>query len=655
MTSIYRDILPSILPTDDILVEDEAHRYVSQERPDGSVFTQQRYQLNKAPIDEIQKVEGEVNGRTYEFKSGQDYKLDEREFIDFSVGGQSPDTDTDFYVTYVSRSILDRYIEGHEEEIETVADKRQESIDSRFVDRATGTELEEIGSLFGSLGERRGRDDNEYRLYLKSLVQSFSGRGRKEDLKFAVASAFGSGAASFRIEENFEEVEYTIELDDWPPHKVGTLVELLELADPSGVELRKISYNVDEERMEVDDTINATVSTRIETDELGSDDNVLVDPRNFDIDEDTSILDEAFVEDGLQFTEEVDVSEIIDINEDNLVEPEEVSVQDTTERTPTKAARWDGERVGWNFFEWQTLLDLSVISSDGVEIQESTSIDGDLTVIEDESVFDDIVNSDKNLTEILEEPSVADSTSVTEDDVVVIEDISSEDIVFIDEDKKSVVSPSSFDDDVVETVRETERWSSERHDWDFFQWADKPENIPVVVFGGESGSTDSASTNTNKLTASDEGLSDDAVVIDANKAISPDESSSSDEVIIDGSIVEIGDTATSFEVVDIDNNKTTISPETASTDEVSTLIRERHRWGEEKHDWEFFDWDEPPEATTEVVFGGSAGSTDGTIIDGRKLSVGDVSSFNDSIARTVNTAVNNWNGDKENWDFFEWE
>ena len=503
MTSIYRDILPSILPTDDILVEDEAHRYVSQERPDGSVFTQQRYQLNKAPIDEVQKVEGEVNGSTYEFKSGQDYELDEREFIDFSVGGQSPDTDTNFYVTYVSRSILDRYIEGHEEEIETVADKRQESIDSRFVDRATGTELEEIGSLFGSLGERRGRDDNEYRLYLKSLVQSFSGRGRKEDLKFAVASAFGSGAASFRIEENFEEVEYTIEVDDWPPHKVGTLVELLELADPSGVELRKISYNVDEERMEVGDTINATVSTRIETDELGSDDNVLVDPRNFNIDEGTSILDEAFAEDGLQFTEDVDVSEIIDINEDNLVEPEEVSVQDTTERTPTKAARWDGERVGWNFFEWQTLLDLTRKVLDSQSVTDKATLNTNLQTTSEDTLSKDTIYVNKNEILVPEKPSVSDVTIVDQNIVETDDVMSSFEVVEIDKNTIDVLSRMKTDDSISTLVRERHRWNEEKHKWEFFDWDEPPDKILRKLTDSAFTLSDSAAVNTGDARTTD--------------------------------------------------------------------------------------------------------------------------------------------------------
>ena len=357
MTSIYRDVIPSILPTSDILVENEAHEYLSQERPDGSVFTQQRYQLNKAPIDRVKKVEGEINGRNYEFVQGQDYELDEKEFIDFSVGGQSPDTGTEFYVTYVTRSILDRYIEGHEEEIETVNEKRRESIDSRFVDRASGTELEEIGSLFGSFGERRGRDDSEYRIYLKSLVQSFSGRGRKDDLKFAIASAFGRGSSSFRIEENFEDVEYTIELDDWPTHTVGTLVELLELSDPSGVELEKISYNVDAERLGVDESVSTSVSEILRRDRVGSDDVVEISPDLLTVLED--IVSDDGVNINASLTETTDVVDISDpvatprasVDEESATD-EEVSVQPSN----NNQHRWEDDknpdRTAWGFFEW---------------------------------------------------------------------------------------------------------------------------------------------------------------------------------------------------------------------------------------------------------------------------------------------------------------
>jgi len=429
MTSIYRDIIPSILPTDEILVEEEAHEYVSQERPDGSVFTQQSYQLEKAPFDEVKRVEGEVNGSEYDFVAGEDYEVDDDEFVNFGVGGKSPDTGTEFYVTYTARSILDRYIEGHEEEINTVDEKRQRSIDDRFVDRATGTELEEIGSLFGSLGERRGRDDNEYRLYLKSLVQSFSGRGRKDDLKFAVASAFGSGSASFRIEENFEEVEYTIELDDWPPHKVGTLVELLELADPSGVELRKISYNLDTERVGVEEIIETSISEILEQDDVGSDDVIEISPnllklleevvgkdtvdinkdRFTEIDttgvKDTGIANRIAVNNILEaddvldidsgLTETVDITDISDpvaiprratTDTTDISDPvasprasvdEETSSGEELDVQPSKKNkhRWEddksSDRTAWNFFEWTELIELTRNIGDGVSFSDS--------------------------------------------------------------------------------------------------------------------------------------------------------------------------------------------------------------------------------------------------------------------------------------------
>lgn len=494
MTSIYRDIIPSILPTDEILVEEEAHEYVSQERPDGSVFTQQSYQLEKAPFDEVKRVEGEVNGSEYDFVAGEDYEVDDDEFVNFGVGGKSPDTGTEFYVTYTARSILDRYIEGHEEEINTVDEKRQRSIDDRFVDRATGTELEEIGSLFGSLGERRGRDDNEYRLYLKSLVQSFSGRGRKDDLKFAVASAFGSDSASFRIEENFEEIEYIIELDDWPPHKVGTLVELLELADPSGVELRKISYNLDTERVEVEEVIETSISELLEQDDVGSDDVIEISPNLL------KLLEEVVGKDTVginkdRFTE-IDTTGVKDIS-DPVASPrasvdEETSSGEELDVQPSKKNkhRWEddksSDRTAWNFFEWTELIELTRNIGDGVSFSDSAiSTPTDAVVSEEFFVSDaasipptdatvsDTFFVDDNATgrntSTLEELSLGDVTKVNFNSESFTDTTVTDDEAGVAQ-KGSTASDNSGSSDTVTDVSSTlVAWDTQ--DWGKLNWA----------------------------------------------------------------------------------------------------------------------------------------------------------------------------------------
>lgn len=135
--------------------------------------------------------------------------------VDFGIGGDNPDAGTVFYVDYYADSIISRFIDSHEQEIEKVEADTDHVIQSHFVDEAEGQELDELGKLFGELGKRRGRTDSQYRIYLKSIVQSFAGRGTLSGIKFAVASGIDVTEDDIQIFEDFENNEYEIQITNF--------------------------------------------------------------------------------------------------------------------------------------------------------------------------------------------------------------------------------------------------------------------------------------------------------------------------------------------------------------------------------------------------------------------------------------------------------
>jgi hypothetical protein len=236
--------MPDVLPEGEIVVKDEVHEFTVLEYDTGDSSTKFRYQLNKAPIENVRTITGTVDGNTYTFQQNVDYIVidanqdGEPDTVDFSVGGVNPDDNTEFYVTYVAESVVSRYIASYEDEVSTTNDKIDAVIASREVDNATGDDLDRIGALFGELGRRRGRPDAEYRAFLKSIVQSFKGRGTIPGLKFAIAAGIGTDPENIIINEDFEEVGYTITIENTDSGFLTKAInDLAQLADPSGVEL----------------------------------------------------------------------------------------------------------------------------------------------------------------------------------------------------------------------------------------------------------------------------------------------------------------------------------------------------------------------------------------------------------------------------------
>jgi hypothetical protein len=124
-------------------------------------------------------------------------------------------------------------------------------VDDIRVEQRNSADLDRVGALFGPLGRRRGRNDAEYRAFLRSIVQSFSGRGTVDGIKFAVAAGIDIPESDVIVTEDFQSNSYSITVLN--PNGINSSVvdEMAELADPSGIGLDSIQYSGDPFAIEI--------------------------------------------------------------------------------------------------------------------------------------------------------------------------------------------------------------------------------------------------------------------------------------------------------------------------------------------------------------------------------------------------------------------
>ena len=333
--------LPDFFPQQNLVVEREEHTFDVFQK-NNSVEPKTAYQLTKAPVDEIIRVTGIYESSTIEFTKGTDYTLssDKTEIL-WDEDERTPVAGTTFFVTYESDSILKRYLAASNDEIEITQGAVVDSITSKFIDTASGDDLDRIGELFGDvIGARRGRVDSDYRAYLKSVVQSFVSRGTIDGIKIAISAATGADIETISIQENFDENTYEVSVIPETPIAGSTIEEIAEIADPSGVEQSLTRFTADEDSVGADDSVFIKDGIAI-TDTSGSTDDATV---------------------GLNTTAVADTT----VSGDNiLLDPntteasEETITGDSVERVSARGKNsfvWDEEAGiygdGWNFSEW---------------------------------------------------------------------------------------------------------------------------------------------------------------------------------------------------------------------------------------------------------------------------------------------------------------
>ena len=259
--------------------------------------------------------------------------------------------DLPFFLDRSDDSVLRRYVAAHNQEHDNFANRLEEIVQSRQIDNAQGEELDRIGAAFGILGKRRGRSDQEYRIYLKSLVQSFRGRGTVPGIISAVAAGLNIEENKVAVEEDFQNLEYTIKLYNWTNHRGSTVEELSELADASVAKLKQTEYKVDTDEMGVDDAVSASVSTRVEEEEISISDATFVNQNLVEKAEEISFDDSAFVDrNKVTVTpDEMGVSDTTQVNTNKVSVAEKASIDDNIS-VSTTTVTWDSGN--WDTMNW---------------------------------------------------------------------------------------------------------------------------------------------------------------------------------------------------------------------------------------------------------------------------------------------------------------
>lgn len=191
-------------------------------------------------------------------------------------------------------SVLKRFIQAFQDDVDDLGTRLEDAKTNRFIDQASGDDLERIGAAFGPLGRRAGREDDEYRAYLKSIVQVFKYRGTIPGLREAIAAGIGINSGidednneiingDLDIYEHFndnpsnkeEYLEYTVRIYDWPAHRGSVVENLAELADASVSRHRKTRYIIPDEQFGSSDSTSITTGFA-GADSMGSDEQAFV-------------------------------------------------------------------------------------------------------------------------------------------------------------------------------------------------------------------------------------------------------------------------------------------------------------------------------------------------------------------------------------------
>lgn len=335
-------------------------------------------------------------------------------------------------------SVIKRYIDAHDDEIETFEDKLDEVMDSHQIDNATGDELDEIGKIFGRLGKREGRDDQDYRIYLKTIVQAFNGRGTVPGIISAVAAGLGEPEESIEVTEDYQNLEYDIIIKDWPSHKGSTVEELADLADASVAQLNRTVYKVDEDETGISDSLEITEG-QVVGDEMVADDAAFVND-NLITAADTFGLDDsvAVSPDTNNITESIGADDVVNVNNNLQQVADELGAADSADafERAVNTARWEDnqdseDETNWDFFEWTEIIDLGTVTvpleeisaddsvavnanktdagTDEVSADDGFTINANKTTASDQAGVTDAVDVRFNVTQVSDDGGLADA------------------------------------------------------------------------------------------------------------------------------------------------------------------------------------------------------------------------------------------------------
>lgn len=257
------DRLPSYIPKSELRVE-ETFEFV--EYSDGTPQTV--YVPDKSPFARLRSVIATVDDSETSLTVGDDVIAadtvgDEYRKISFINSESYPDFGTEFTVTYDAEPVIARYANSFTDDLASLESSLNTAFDAKYVDQASGQGLDLIGGQFGDIGRRRGRNDKEYRTFLRSVISAFNATGTKEDISFAVASAIRGDPDEVSVNENIEQTGFTVRIASTDRTFVTkSLNGLVSIASPSGVELlQPVVFEGDDNILQISHSSSVTSRT----------------------------------------------------------------------------------------------------------------------------------------------------------------------------------------------------------------------------------------------------------------------------------------------------------------------------------------------------------------------------------------------------------
>jgi hypothetical protein len=499
--------------------------------------------------DTIVWQDGEANPLVDDsFTVSYESTFENSEILWIESGDNLPAEGSTFFVTYVAESVLSRYLDGYEQEFDTLQDAIDVVVSNKFVRTADSESLDELGELFGDvIGKRRGRNDREYRQYLQTVVQSFTSRGTKSGIKLAISAATDVPLENIELRENFELNKYEVVVSPDIPVNVSLIESVADIADPSGIEQLLTRFQIEER------------------DSLSSD----------------------------AVSEGPKLSEI-----DNFVTEDNVGASDVT-----NADSFIWEEVGtpvtaeWDFAAWAAPVKRFLLkSSDEFLSVDGVSIDaierGENTLVIDDVLLDALV-----LTEVTKAIDIAETGLNTTDST---DTLLSRDVAI----PGASVSPDKQDMKSVEGVQsqtdnaEDQLWDDEddvsQSNWGFFEWTefiplvDKFRTLPVQ----QSLSADAISVDATE--SSDGMLSADAALVDA--ILFAETLESLDSALVDSDTTASDDLSLFGDLASQDANLSALQDSVKSDAQIETDTTKanNHRWdnsgGDKGTRWNLFEW-----------------------------------------------------------------
>lgn len=202
------------------------------------------YRVEKSPFESLRRVTGIIAGTEREFVVGDEVEArdtngdGEPDSVAFVDDTTLPDDGSTFTVTYTTDPNIVKYTGAYDYDLDDVGGRLDGVFDTKSINLAVGDELDRLGATFGEIGSRRGRGDEEYRSFLRSVVHAFNANGTAWDIQFAVAAALRGDPENVVVTEDTELVGFEVDIKELGESAMtSSLNELIELASPSGVKL----------------------------------------------------------------------------------------------------------------------------------------------------------------------------------------------------------------------------------------------------------------------------------------------------------------------------------------------------------------------------------------------------------------------------------